>query len=247
MEKILIAIPAYGGNIKALCFQSVLNVIKEVKDYEINVLTVQNDALIQRARQEIVKETLNREVDKLFFVDADIVFTSEQFLKIVEADKDVVGGTYMKKGLKQPSYNFNLSKEITIDLLKNYQTPPNSLKGLNIVKEKYCKENPILKAVHVPTGFLCIKTDILKKLYETIPTYLSDRRGNHKVAFSEEEMKKMQVAELFPVSIQNNILESEDYGFCRLCKENDIDVFLHTDVVVDHIGSIVFHPGLFGN
>ena len=244
----LIAIPAYGGQLLVQCFTSVLKLYKSeeiLSKYDLSVLTIHNEALISRARQEMAKEAINREVDYLFFIDADTSFTPTQFLKVLDADKPVVGGTYMKKTLVDPGLNFSISLEIDKLFWERHQTLPSSLHGFDILRRDHCSEGPILKAKYIPTGFMCIKVDILKKLSENTITYLSDTRGNDQPSFTEEEIKKMQVAELFPVSVQNNRLESEDWGFCRLCSENDIGVFLHTDVVVEHHGAIVFHPQHF--
>lgn len=230
------------------CFNSVLGLFKseEIKErYELQVLTVHNEALISRARQEIAKEAINRGVDKLFFVDADISFAQEQFLKVLEADKPVVGGTYMKKTLVDPSLNFSVSKEVDKEFWEKHQCLPSSLPGFDIFKQEYCAASPVIKVKYIPTGFMCIKTEVLKELSEKTATYLSDRRPSSQAAFTEEEARKMQVAELFPVSVQEGALESEDWGFCRLCQENRIGVYLHTEVVVEHHGAIVFHPRHF--
>lgn len=246
--RILLAIPAYGGNIMVQCFNSVLKLYKNKElneKYEISTLTVHNEALISRARQEIAKAALMKKVDKLFFIDADISFTEEDFLKIVDADKPVVGGTYMKKSLSDPGLNFSISSEMDKEFILKHGTAPSNLDGFEILKSEYCSESPLIKAKYIPTGFMCIKKEVLEKLHDVSVKYLSDRRSNQQVVFTEEEVKKMQVAEMFPVSVQNNILESEDWGFCRLCAENNIDVYLHTEVVVEHHGLIVFHPRHF--
>lgn len=247
-ERIMIAIPAYGGNVQVMCFKSVLAIFRDERifnKYELEVVALQNESLISRARQELAKAAVDRKYDRLFFIDADTAFTTNQFLAILEADKEVVGGTYMKKTLANPGLNFNVSKEINQEMLAKFGTTPSTLPGFELFKREYCQENPIIKVNHVPTGFLCIKTAVLRKLAEKVPKYLAGMRDNNRVFYSKEEVEALQSAELFPVSVQNGTLESEDWGFCRLCNENGIDVFLHTDVVVQHIGLITFHPSMF--
>src|SRR3989338_361383 len=114
-EKILIAIPAYGGNVNVFCFKSIIQLLqnKEAADrYDLTITCVQNEALISRARQDLAKLAVEQNFDKLFFIDADIGFSSKQFMDIADADKDVVGGTYMMKTMINPRLNFNLSPEI---------------------------------------------------------------------------------------------------------------------------------------
>ncbi len=247
-ERIMIAMPAYGGNVQVMCFKSVLALFRDqriLEKYDLEVVALQNESLISRARQELAKAAIDRKYDRLFFIDADTAFTTDQFLAILDANKDVIGGTYMKKTLANPGLNFNVSREINQEMLSKFNTTPTTLPGFEIFKREYCANDPIIKVNHVPTGFFCIKTEVLKKLTEKVPKYLAGVRDPNKVFYSKEEVEAMQSAELFPVSVHNGTLESEDWGFCRLCNENGIDVFLHTDIVVQHIGQITFHPSMF--
>lgn len=246
-ERILIAIPAYGGNINVFCFKSVIQLIqnKEIADkYDLTITSVQNEALISRARQDLAKLAVEQNFDKLFFIDADIGFSSKQFQAIADADRDVVGGTYMMKTMNNPRLNFNLSPEMNKEISSKYDVLPSSIAGLAAVKKEYCLETPLIKVKHVPTGFLCIKTSVLKELGSKVPRYLT-HPGTNKTLFTSNELERMKTSELFPVSVQDGVLESEDWGFCRLCNENNIDLYLHTDIVVEHVGSIVFHPRFF--
>ncbi len=247
-ERIMIAMPAYGGNVQVMCFKSVLGLFRDqriLEKYELEVVALQNESLVSRARQELAKAAIDRKYDRLFFIDADTAFTTDQFLAILDADKEVIGGTYMKKTLANPGLNFNVSREVNQEMLSKFNTTPTTLPGFEIFKREYCADNPIIKVNHVPTGFLCIKTTVLQKLSEKAPKYLAGVRDSNKVFYSKEEVEALQSAELFPVSVQNGTLESEDWGFCRLCNEDGVDVFLHTDIVVQHIGQITFHPSMF--
>ncbi len=245
MEKILLAIPAYGGQVHVFCFKSVVRLLQSSKvtdHYQLLVISIHNEALISRARQDLAKYALDHNVDRLFFIDADISFTPEQFLAVVEADKDVIGGTYMMKTLQNPRLNFNFDGEMTQEMFRKYGAHPASLAGFRQLQKEFA-QNPVVKARHVPTGFLCIKTSALRKLAEKVPAYLSNNTGAD--AARPEDLERMKVPELFPISIQQHILESEDWGFCRLCAENGIDVFLHSGVVVEHVGALTYHPALF--
>ena len=237
--KILIGTPAYGGMVSTGYFNSVLKVLanKEIKEkHKVEIVTIGNDALVNRARQEITKIAMDANVDKLLFVDADIIFEVSDFLKIVDADKEVIGGTYRKK-CAEPVLNFNIMEETEHEIRGKYNIPSNSLHGFKVLCENYTEEG-IIRAKHLPTGFLCIDKSVFKKLQPVVDNYVSDRRSNHKLYYSEDELKPLLVPELFPVRVRNHILESEDWGFCRLCGENDIPIYFHTDVVVAHIGSL---------
>ncbi|MEW5896443.1 MAG: hypothetical protein AB1668_02015 [Nanoarchaeota archaeon] len=151
----------------------------------------------------------------------------------------------MKKSLIEPSLNFGISEEMSRLFMEKFAIGPNSLEGFGLLKDEFCRNNPLLQVKYAPTGFMYIKKDVLETLHKYCKKYLSDRRAPHQVFFSEKEAAGMQVAEMFPVSVQEGVLESEDWGFCRLCAENEIKVFLHTEVVVEHHGLICFHPRHF--
>lgn|SRR3989338_1587808 len=245
-EKILLAIPAFGGNVHLHCLRSIFGLLKNkaINDhYDLDFIGISNEALISRARQDLAKYAIDNNYDKIFFIDADISFTVEQFFSIVAGGKDVVAGTYMVKTLQSPRLNFNLFEDVNKEMIERYNVLPNTLEGFKVLQREHARDNPIIKARQVPTGFLCIATSVLNVLANKVPFYYT----NQGTAFhhTPEELEKMKVSELFPVSIQAGCLESEDWGFCRLCQENNIDVYLHTGVVVEHHGSIVFHPKLF--
>ena len=237
--RILVGTPAYGAMISTGYFNSILKILAtpSIRDkHQVEVVTIGNDALINRARQEIVKIAMDNGMDKLLFIDADIIFSVDDFLKVIESDKEVIGGTYRKK-CSEPILNFNIKKDMEANLREKYNVPSNSLHGYKILRENYT-ENSIVQAQHLATGFLCINKSVFQKLQPMVDNYVSDRRSNHKLYYNEEEIKPLLVPELFPVRVKNHILESEDWGFCRLCNENNIDIYLHTDVVVGHIGSL---------
>jgi choline kinase len=56
------------------------------------------DALVQRARNDIVQLALELNVDDLVFVDCDVDWTPKDFFRLLNHDADVVGGVYPKKG-----------------------------------------------------------------------------------------------------------------------------------------------------
>lgn len=243
-KSIMIATPCYGGLLHNTYVNSVLLVLfNERVRQKFNIMTtfMGNDALIQRARQECVKTAMDEGADKILFVDADISFTPEDFMNVVDTNLPVVGGTYRKK-CAEPVLNFNLPAEVEMQIRKDLDdeyAASNSLKGFKHLRKNYIDQaTGLVRAQHLATGFLCIDLDVIRKLKQAVPNYVSDRRSNHKFLYTKEEMAPLLVPEVFPVTVQNNILESEDWGFCRLCHENGIPIYLNTSVVLHHIGNL---------
>lgn len=238
--KILIATPAYGGKITTGYFTSILRILTHPQirnHHQVEVFTIGNDALIPRARQECAKTALDVNADKLIFIDADIIFNPDDLLKLIKSEHPVVGGTYRKK-CPEPIFNFNVPLETEEKVRKNTNNKAsNSIEGFKELRKLAGKDNVVV-ATHLATGFLAIHTDVIRELSKVVPNYVTDRRSNHKMHYSSEEVKHLLVPEIFPVRVCNNILESEDWGFCRLCNENNIPVHLDTSIVVDHMAEL---------
>lgn len=246
VEKVLVATPAYGGLVTTGLMNSILAVMtnKEVRSrYEIHIATIGNDALVQRARQELVKIAMDQKVDKILFIDADIIFTASDFLNVVdqvdfENGQHIVGGTYRKKS-NDPILNFNIDTNIELDIRQKWNDAPASKpEGFAILRKEYADPNGLVPALHLPTGFLCIDMRVFEELKPYVNKYVSDRRDNSKMFYSKEDKEKLTVWEYFPVMVNNDILESEDWAFCTIASKYGYKCFLQTKVVVGHIANL---------
>jgi hypothetical protein len=246
VQKVLIATPAYGGLVTTGLMNSILAVMtnKEVRSkYEIHIATIGNDALVQRARQELVKIAMEQKVNKILFIDADIIFSSEDFLNVVdqvdfENGQHIVGGTYRKKSNEQV-LNFNIDTNIELDIRNKWDNIPASKPaGFRILKQEYADKNGLVPALHLPTGFLCIDMQVFEELKPHVNNYVSDRRDNTKMFYSQDERDQLKVWEFFPVMVNNHILESEDWAFCTIANKHGFKCFLQTRVVVGHIANL---------
>ena len=108
--KVLIGTPAYDGKLPAQYVDSLIGSISLLTQSEIEVhhLFLCNDALIQRARNEIFKVAKEGAYDYLFFIDADIIWDPKDIIKLIETGKDIVGGTYRLKTDMQEIYAFKM-------------------------------------------------------------------------------------------------------------------------------------------
>ena len=100
---ILIAIPCYGGNVSNMTFHSLFNCIKPLNDlgHNLRIETLPTESLISRARNKFVTKFLdNKEFNgtHLLFIDADIGFTLQNLLRVIEFNREVVTCTYPVKG-----------------------------------------------------------------------------------------------------------------------------------------------------
>lgn len=229
-KKLMIAIPAFGG---MMTVHTALSLVKAVRHFEkshpnvtCDIVAKANESLIQRGRNDFASRAVHSNYDKMLFIDADLSFEPDWISRLWNHDKLVVSGTYPMKALPL-RLNLNVFPEHQEHLGKK---PHVQMKDLLILKERLAIDN-LIKVLHVPTGFLMIDQKALVLLSKKVPSY---DRG---------------IFEFFPVQVNRRygILESEDWGFCRLCNENGIDIHLDPDLICSHIGTFDFNPRQWGH
>jgi len=100
VRRVLIGTPCYDGKIEVWHANSLVQTIKASvgSGVDINPIWLSYDALIQRARNDLMAIMLEGGFDDIVFIDADIDWEVQDFFKLLSHPVDVVGGTYRKKG-----------------------------------------------------------------------------------------------------------------------------------------------------
>ena len=95
----MIGTPTYDGKLDTWYVNSLIRTIKESAErgVEITPIWVGYDALIQRARNDIIHLAIQDKFDDMIFIDSDIEWDPLDFYKLLEYSTDVIGGTYPKK------------------------------------------------------------------------------------------------------------------------------------------------------
>lgn len=75
MRKVLIGTPSYDGTLTIHYVNSLINTLRLMpKDVGINYLFIAMDALVQRARNDLIVSAVRGNVDDLIFIDADVAW-----------------------------------------------------------------------------------------------------------------------------------------------------------------------------
>ena len=94
---------------------------------------------------------------------------------------------------------------------------------------------PLIKVGHAGTGFMLIKKSVLEKL-------AVDERSYH--PYKNEKGVRSVCYDFFPVKIHQGKdgpeYFSEDWGFCHICEEAGIDIWVDPAVQVGHRGTIQY-------
>lgn len=147
----MIAAPSYDGTITVWHASSLSETCKLGLTKDINVFCIymSYDALVQRARNDIVQLAIESDVDDLFFIDCDVDWNPEDFFKLLEHDVDIVGAIYPKKG-DEETYPIKVNTGVD---------------GWSV------NENGLAEVDGIATGFLKISKNALKQIYESCEEY----------------------------------------------------------------------------
>jgi hypothetical protein len=211
--------------------------------HNLRIETLPTESLINRARNKFVTKFLdNKEFNgtHLLFIDADIGFTIQNLLRVIEFNKEVVTCTYPVKGfywqqlLDRIKENNNIDEQTMRDYLLQFNVnlyPNTEFKnGFGRVKES-------------ATGFMMIKREVFTTIMNKNPQlkYKPDLRTG--IEGSENAY------DFFPVGIYKekdgvNRFLSEDYYFCRLAEKCGFEIWTDLSTPITHLGSTEYH-GMF--
>jgi hypothetical protein len=243
-KKLFIGMPTYGGMMTTLTAKSLIDLNSLMAQYgvEVKFSFLMNESLIQRARNYITDEFLNRsDCTHLMFIDADIVFNPQDIIAMLALDKEIVGGPYPKKSL---DWN-QLNKAIK----KNPELPPSEYEKLtgSIVfnpvggTTKFSIQEP-LEIMDLGTGFMLIRRDVLEKYQAAYPEkmYKPDHVGQAHFDGSRE------ICAFFDCVIDPDSKRylSEDYFFTQQCRKIGIKTWLAPWINLGHMGSYLFQGSL---
>jgi hypothetical protein len=153
MTKIHFLTPCYGGNITEVCFSSYLGFTIMAMQNGINfqIDTLSNESNVNRARNSCAAKFLSGDCTHLMFVDADIQFNPKDIVKLINHDKDIVGGIYPQK---------TLPPKMVVNTLNNGE-----------------QQGDLIEVGTLGTGFMMIKRSVFEKMIEAGATPYVDAIG----------------------------------------------------------------------
>jgi hypothetical protein len=197
---------------------SILKLVSVAKDegLDISFYPIFADAEIARARNAAVAHFLkDQDNTHLLFLDADLIFEPKDVFKLIEADKDVISGSYPKKYIVWDRLKENINEE-----------PVDFSAGGEI---KVTKDN-FLEVEYVPQGFLLIKREVILKLINHHPEL-------HYQNYMDNYGDNNYFYDLFKVGVNNEgFYESGNWHFCSLWKRLGGQLLIHPEVNAKHLG-----------
>ena len=145
-SKVSFLIPCYGGAVFENFFVSFMrNVINLCGNkLKFTVETMANESLVTRARNNLIAKGMETDSTHLMFIDADIGFDFTDVIKLLIADKDVIGGLYPKK-----TYPIKYV--------------------VNTLEGQPQQETGVQEVENIGTGFLMMKRSAIQTMFDAYP------------------------------------------------------------------------------
>lgn len=152
---------------------------------------------------------------------------------MIQEDKGVIGAAVPMKGI-----NWNRVKQAILDGKQDYENHT-AIYNLNITNQEdlnKLKESPneIIPVHNIGTGLMLIKREVLESMKDEVTSYVYNQPAVYGINPGDK------VYNFWDLSIENGILLSEDYHFCRIWREKGNEVYLAPYVKVIHAGSYWF-------
>ena len=238
---ILFITPTYGGKVETPHFRSCLNLKEDLTHLGVDHgwLVLTNESLVHRARMNAMHSFLHDTDWRVaMFLDADIEYTSEDVARIwnllQDEDKEIAVGVYPMKKRDACWYAAWIDGKLVKDLNKLDAPVPVDYAGTGFMAITR-------KACETVIAHLQKKHETAKRLHAS----LEDLSPSEK-RVADEMLGRMQwdyegpdgkrIPALFMTPIFDDILESEDYNFCRIAREAGLKIWMDPGVRLIHWG-----------
>ena len=236
---LLIATPCYGGQLTVAYVNSVLALQRAclARGIKIHFNMRSGEALITRARADMVAEFLSTEATHLLFIDADIGFAPEQVFRLLAFDAEVTAAAYPLKRIEWEKVRRIVQsgqpdvEAATLDYVIYLEAKGPMKAHRDFVRVRY-----------TGTGFLMIRRSVLTQMCEAHPEL------RYKAAQREADLLKDGPYNyaLFECMIdpETGLYLSEDYAFCRRWRELGGAIWLDIRSKLTHYGPYAFKGDL---
>lgn len=245
---IYILTPCFGS----VCFVNYIECLMKTKELcrelgiRLEVLFCKSDSLVTRARNNLIAKAMSDpEMTHILFIDNDITWVPTDILKLLIADKSIIGGIY-------PIKKYNLDKLIPTEEQPNQVQDMINVKNnshLHEINDKDAIEmnlltynvnyntkevkikNNLTQVKHVATGFMMMQRNVIEKM---IKSYSSTKYTDD-INFLIKEENKYAYA-LFDCGVVDDHYLSEDWMFCNRWTLLEGEIWIDVSINLTHTG-----------
>lgn len=236
--------PCYGSS----CFVNYVSCIMATKElfalYKIPLFInfCKNDSLITRARNNLVAKAMNNhDMTHILFIDNDITWDPIDILKLLIADKELVGGIYPYKNidwkkLQEPNAIENILNKKNNTFFNNTDDDrmiQHSLLNYNLNYKTNNIEvtNNLIEVRHIATGFMLIKRTVIEQLLNVYP----DTKYVDDIDYLNKDEERFAYA-LFDCAVIEKHYFSEDWLFCHRWSQINGKIYTDISINLQHTG-----------
>jgi hypothetical protein len=239
LPHIMVGTPCYGGQLSAAYMLSMLTLQRACLERGIKIqFNIRSgEALITRARADLVGEFLLSEATHLLFIDADIGFAPDQVFRLLAFDTEMTAAAYPLKQIdwdkvrRVAEAGRPILEAATLDYVLHFET-----------KGPMAARNDFVRIRYAGTGFLMIRRSALVRMCQAHPEL------RYKPAKREADLLKDGpfYHALFECMIdpETNLYLSEDYAFCRRWLKLGGTIWLDMRSKLTHYGVTSFKGDL---
>lgn len=232
---IMVATPCYGGQSTVAYVNSVLALQRSCleRGVKINFNFRTGEALITRARADMVGEFLATDATHLLFIDSDIGFAPEQVFRLLSFDADVTAAAYPFKRIEWDKVRKGAQEgRVDLDVVGlSYVFYPESNGPLTA-------RNDFVRVRHTGTGFLMIRRPALIRMCEAYPQ-LRYKMVQRTADLSRDGPYSFALFECV-IEAETGLYLSEDYAFCRRWRDLGGEIWLDIRSALTHHGQHAF-------
>lgn len=213
MIKLMIATPAYSGNVSIPYAISFSDTVFTLAQHEIEVVPhiVASGSLLVAERNRIVQAFWESDCTHLLCIDADLGWPAQAVLAMLEAKKEFVAGVYPARGV---------ANQFIFRPVKN---------SMDAIVQDETKKH-LLKMDYVPAGFMLIARSAIEKMrnkHSNLYYEPKDARNNPEPGYC-----------FFNTEIWEGEFWGEDFVFCRKAREAGVEIWVDPLIQFDHAGTV---------
>jgi hypothetical protein len=241
--QLFIATPMFGGQANYMYMIGLINLLTKLGQAGIPSMfeIAANESLITKARNILVEGFLKSNATHMLFLDGDLGFDADDIIRMIQADKDLIGGQYAKKKI-----NWDVVKRV-IQAVPDI--PPHHVNA--VIAESTFRPigdtltfdiNQPVEVESIATGMMLIKREVFEKMAREMPeieiisggSETMDPKTMTRVTDPHRTSHAFFDTSIDPVT---KAYTSEDFTFCQRFRKLGGQVFLAPWTRTVHVGT----------
>jgi len=232
MVSLFLSTPCYGGMCLQKYTESILGlqVLASMEGIQLFIDTIENESLVQRARNVAVGRFMQKSTAEYFmFIDADVHFDPRSVIRLIKSGHELSVACYPKKFV-----DWNQAAEAVKKGDPRDMAMLSASLVVNFGAQRVEIVDGFAPVLDGPTGFMLIKREVFKKMEEKYPEL------NCKNDHQNRDFDEYHAAFDCMIDPGSKRYLSEDYAFCRRWQQMGGKIYADTQTTLGHVGNLPF-------